>query len=261
MAKQNTRQHHILEMLAREGEVSVEDLASRLDVSVMTVRRDLSVLSRAGSLSRTHGGAMLSRAGTVEFSFHEKGNQCAEAKQAVAQAVARLVKPGMAISLDTGTTTLQVARAITEIEGLTVLTTSLAIASALYVHENIRLVLLGGTVRKGSPDLSGPLTEENLRHFRVDLAVLGADAACSDGVFTNDINVARVSGIMIEAAGKAVLAVDSSKFTQHAFVKYADWNGFAMVVTNDDLVQETRHWLKETGVDVDYVPRKVVPEV
>jgi DeoR/GlpR family transcriptional regulator of sugar metabolism len=248
----NTRQTTILDLLASQGEVGVQDLAQRLDVSVMTVRRDLTQLKRDGHLTRTHGGAVLSHAGVIEFAFLEQSKVRAAEKAAIAKAVAAMVRPGMTVTLDTGTTTLEVARAFAGIRPLTVLTSSLAIASALYAHDHIELVLLGGTTRKGSPDLSGWLTEENLKRFRVDLAVLGADGADADGAYTTGVSVARVSQAMIAGAKSTVLALDHTKLGKAAFVRFAEWGDFGHVVTDAGAPGAAREWLGKAVKQVTY---------
>lgn len=249
----NTRQAEILERLSRAGEVTVGALSERFDVSPMTIRRDLAQLERRGRLVRTHGGAVLSRTGVIEFAFQGKARTHAAEKRAIAREIAARIEPGMAVTLDTGTTTLEVARAIAGTAPLTVLTSSLAIASVLYAREGIELVLLGGVARKGSPDLSGPLTEENLRRFRAHVAVLGADGAGREGVYTTDVGVSRVSRAMIEGADRVLLAVDSSKFETTAFVRYADWSEVDDVVTDAGLRPETRRWLTRAGPRVTAV--------
>ena len=191
-----------------EAEQSVGVLAHRFGVTPMTIRRDLDALERQGMVLRTHGGAVLARPGIVEFRFAERRRTHASQKQAIARAVAGIVRPGMKITLDTGTTTLEVARAIAGVPEITVLTTSLAIASVLYACEHIELVLMGGTVRKNDPDLSGVLTEQNLRCFHVDLAVLGADAVSAEGVYTTDMGIARGSQAMMVGAQRKVLVAD-----------------------------------------------------
>lgn len=250
--KKNMRHSAILKMVALDDEVSVEALAERFGVSVMTIRRDLAHLSRMGKLSRTHGGAVLTRAGVVEFSFQEKENHMALQKRAIAREIVGMVQPGMAISLDTGTTTLEVARAIGAIGRITVLTTSLAIASVLHTNENIELVLLGGTVRKNSPDLSGPLTEENLKRFHVHLAVLGTDAVTSAGAFTTDVGISRITRAMVENADTVVLAVDSSKFMQTAFVRCVPLSEINRLVTDNGCAEEVRAWLEDAVDEVVY---------
>lgn len=240
----NARQEQIRRLIAQTGSATVSGIARRFGVSPMTVRRDLACLESLGAIARTHGGAMLARAGIIEFRFAERDRRNAEAKAAIAAAVAEMVRPGMSISLDTGTTTLAVARALARVGDIRILTSSLAIASALYANDGIQLVLLGGTVRKGNPDLTGPLTEDNLGRFRVDLAVLGADALKPDGLFANDMGVARLCMRMIERAKRVVVAADSSKFTATAFCKYAEWPAIDALVTAPEPPAEARGWLE-----------------
>jgi DeoR/GlpR family transcriptional regulator of sugar metabolism len=151
---------------------------------------------------------------------------------------------GMSVCLDTGTTTLEVARCLAGISGLKVVTTSLSIASVLYAHENIELILLGGNVRKSGPDLSGPLTEDNLKRFSVNMAILGSDAVGKDATYTTHEEVARLSQAMVESAGETILVVDSSKFQKTAFVKCLDLSVLDRVVTDSRCPAEVREWLE-----------------
>lgn len=244
----------ILERLAQNGAVSTVDLAEEFGVNIVTIRRDLATLASEGSLHRTRGGAAASRVGRVEFAFEQDRRTNLNEKRAISETVAASIHSGMSISLDTGTTTLEIARHIARTPDLKVLTSSLAVASTLYPHENIELVLLGGQARKGSPDLCGMLTEENLLRFRVDLAVLGADAVTSEGLYTTDIGVARVSQAMLGSAGSAVLAIDSSKFERTAFVRFAGWDSITRVVTDNGVPPGSRDWLAERATSVTYVP-------
>lgn len=248
----NVRQGKIIELLRQNGEVSVQDLAERLDVTTMTIRRDLDTLEQKGELVRTHGGAVLTKAGIIEFAFKRKGEKNAEEKRLVAEEAANFIRPGMTVALDTGTTCLEVAKAISGTENLTVLTSSLAIGSALYAADHIDLVLLGGKARRGSPDLTGWLTEENLRHFRVDIAVLGADGVSRDGVYTRDESVARVSKAMIACAGSALLVIDHTKFRRPAFIEYAEWKDFDHIVTDAGVSAKDRKWLSRVATEVNY---------
>jgi len=180
----NSRRLQIVELLRRRQELSVQELASTLGVTPMTIRRDFESLERLQYLVRTHGGAHASRPGLAAFAFEERRQSRSSAKEAIARLAAEQVKPGMTLSIDTGTTTLEVARAIAGVSKLKVLTWSLPIAAALYARHNVDLVLLGGNVGISSPDLSGPLTEDNLRQFRTRLAILGTDAADASGLYT-----------------------------------------------------------------------------
>ena len=249
MSKQR-RHDEILALLGSDGEHTVEALAERFGVSTMTVRRDLGDLAAAGRVQRTHGGAALSRTGIAQFRFVRRNEQRVAEKQAVARAAAARVRPGMSVLIDTGTTALEVARELRHIDGLRVLTISLPVAAELHDMPGLELVLLGGVVRRGEPDLTGSLTERNLAEFRVDLAILGADAAEPGGIFTDDLAVGRVSQAMVRSAQTSLLVVDHSKFARHAFAKYADWEQFDLVITDTGLPAATREWLSQTGPEL-----------
>jgi len=244
------RREKILERLSRQKEVSVQDLAHRFRVTPTTIRRDLDALEREGRLTRTHGGALLSRPSVIAFEFLERNQAHLAEKQAIAREVASTIEPGMTLTLDTGTTTLEVARAVAGIPDLRVLTSSLAIASVLHAHDNIELVLLGGNARKNSPDLSGPLTEENLLRFRTQIAILGADAADRKGLYTTDLGISRVSKAMIAGSERTLLVLDSSKFARSAFVRFAGWGEVDRVVTDSGIGKGDLRWLRRSVSDV-----------
>jgi DeoR/GlpR family transcriptional regulator of sugar metabolism len=253
-ATPSRRSQHILDLLRARGEVAVTDLAERFGVTPMTIRRDLTTLESEGRVTRTHGGAILAAPSVARFDFTERHQRRVPEKKAIARAAATRVRPGMTVILDTGTTTLELAAELGRIGGLRVLTSSLAIASALFAHENLELILLGGTVNRGSPDLSGPLTEENLAAFRADVAFIGADAVDQAGLYTRSQEIARVTRAMIPAADTAWLVADSSKFGRTAFVRFAEWADVAGAVVDDGLPPEHRRWLREAVRDLTTVP-------
>jgi DeoR/GlpR family transcriptional regulator of sugar metabolism len=248
------RHQQILELLQQQREVSVQALAVQFDVSPITIRRDLDTLEREGALTRTHGGAVVSSSSVIAFAFRERARDCTAEKVAIAQYVATVVQPGMTLVLDTGTTTLEVARALVGVPRLRVLTSSLAIASALHACANIDLVLLGGNARHHSPDLSGPLTEDNLLQFQTEMAIVGADAVGREGLYTSDLGIARISRAMITCARETWLVADNSKFTRRSFVKFADWSAINHLVTDERLAAADREWLSETPCRVHLAP-------
>jgi DeoR family fructose operon transcriptional repressor len=250
----NARQHAIIALLRQHGEVSVTDLTGRFEVTPMTVRRDLDLLAEQGYLTRTHGGGLFSQQAKIEFAFREKQEMNPAEKRAIAKAAAAIVEPGMTVVIDTGTTTLEVARAVAGVEALKVVTSSLAIAAALYARDNIDLILLGGNARKNSPDLTGPLTEDNLNQLRVQVAILGVDAVDWNGLYTSELAVARVSKAMVRAAERAVVVADSSKFKRRAFVRFAGWDQIDTVITDDRLPSADRQWFKKVKTRAVIVP-------
>jgi len=250
--KMNVRHEQIVNALGEHREASVQVLADSFGVSVMTIRRDLMLLEQAGRLTRTHGGAVLSKVGIVEFAFDRKARKYAAEKHAIAQEVASLVQPGMSISLDSGTTTLEVAKAIAGVESLTVLTSSLAIASVLYTHENINLMLLGGQARTGSPDLTGWLTEENARQFHVDLAIVGADGVNRHGAFTTAVDVTKVCQAILAGGETTILVVDHGKFDKPSFARFATLREIDHIITDSGVSRATRTWLTKHANQMTY---------
>ena len=168
----------------------------------------------------------------------------------------KLIQPGSTVALDNGTTALAVAEELTkEFAGntLTILTCSLAIASVLYAHDNIDLVLLGGTPRKGSPDLVGWLTEENLRRFHVDYAVVGADGITQDGAYTGVIELTRICQALLKSGRNTILAADHSKIGRSSFSRYATLKQIDYLVTDNQVREKDRVWLEHSIRTVTYV--------
>lgn len=251
MAKLNARCNMIMDMLGRNGEVTVSELSEHFKVTNMTIRRDLELLESREMLARTHGGAVLTRPAVVEFAFAERSRTSMAQKRAIGKACAAYVKPGMRIVFDTGTTTLEVAKAVAQVPDLTVVTSSLPVAATLYHQETIDVILLGGTVRKRDPNLSGPLTEDNLKRFRADLAILGADAISEDGLFTTDLEVANVSRCMIEAAAESIVVADAEKLRRSSFVRIAGWADVGRLIIDSGITTAEYKRLQDVVRNVD----------
>jgi DeoR/GlpR family transcriptional regulator of sugar metabolism len=250
----SVRTERIAAMLGGRDGISVAELAETFDVTAMTIRRDLDALAREGRVTRTHGGAILAAPGAATFEFEGRRLSHPAEKRVIARAAAELIEPGMTVILDTGTTTLEVARLLGGIPDLTVVTSSLAIASALFAVPGIELTLLGGTVNRNSPDLSGALTIENLKAFHVDMALVGADGADRDGYSTSSMSIAQVSRAIIGSADRRILLADSSKFGTPAFVRIAKWDALDHVVVDDQLAARHRRWVKKAVKDLILTP-------
>lgn len=247
----DTRREQIVTLLEREGEQNVDALAERFDVSSMTIRRDLDGLASEGKVLRTHGGARPAARISFEFRFLERAGAQADQKQAIAEKAASLVEPGQVVMLDSGTTTLAIARQLKTISKLTVITTSLPIASELFGLDHIDLILLGGILRKDAPDLIGPITDQNLDMLRADVAFIGADAVDLDGALYNaSAELGRVLGRMAEASAKAYAVADSSKIEQQDLMRFARVQDWAGLITDAKLNAKHQGTLKKVGVHI-----------
>ncbi len=244
------RQRKIMELLS-SGSVSVQTLARKLRVSEISIRRDLAGLERQGKLLRVYGGAVPNERVAYEFSFNEKESLNHEAKEAIARAAARLVQPGAAVFLDTGTTTLAVARALRAVRPSIIVTINLCIASEYVGQREVRVLVPGGEVGALSPDLYGEWTLETLSNVNVDVAFLGCDSVDpANGFYAADTRSASVSRLMLKRSNRAYLVADSSKFGHKSICRIAPVGALKGVIADKALPARYRNALKKTGVDV-----------
>lgn len=213
-----SRRNRITELLQDNPEVNISELAALFGTSQMTIRRDLDRLAEQGLVRRTHGGATTAERMEFLFDFAERRRRNQKAKQAIAARAVQFIQPGMRIILDTGTTTLELAYLIKQMRDLTVITPSLAVASVLQFSTGIQTILLGGVIRKGSPDLTGVITEKVLEMVTVDIVFQGADGIGLNGELYNaDMHIAQVDAKMRQRAQRTYILCDSSKIGKREF--------------------------------------------
>jgi DeoR/GlpR family transcriptional regulator of sugar metabolism len=211
------RQVKIRDRFAAQPGVSIAKLAREFGVSGMTIRRDLAALEGKSHIQRTHGGAVLTERMMLEFDYRDRRGRNQRIKCAIAAAARQRVRPGQRLILDTGTTTLELAALLKDGENLTVITPSLAVASELQHAAGVEVILLGGIIRRGSPDLTGPVTEHCLELFAADIAFQGADAIGADGsIYNSDLRLARVDKLMRRVANKCCVLADHTKIGRTA---------------------------------------------
>lgn len=248
-ASPEARRDAIFAEIGARGECGVDDLAALFDVSTMTIRRDLQELANMGRVVRTHGGAAPASRVSFEFHFLERARQARAEKSAIADKAITFVEDGMSVMLDSGTTTLDIARRLRRKRDLTVITTSLPIASELFGVDNIRLLLLGGFLQHDSPDLSGALTENNLESLHADIAFVGADGIDSDGnIYNRSPALGRMIGKMADASEDVYAVADHNKLDRRALVRFGDLRDFTGLITDSGGAAFARK-LKRAGVN------------
>ncbi len=246
-----TRHARIMDHLTAQGEAQVAELSALLGVSDMTIRRDLDALALSGKVIRTHGGAALSGRVVFDFQFLERTHEHETAKQQIAETAASRVQDGQSVLLDSGTTTLAVAHALKSKKRLTVITTSLPIASELQNCEHIDLILLGGALRREAPDLIGPITESNLEQLKADIAFIGADAVDGNGqAYNHSMAVARMLARMASSAREVYVVADSTKVGQTALARIGSLKGWNGLITDRGLTAPQVSSLKKAGCTV-----------
>jgi DeoR/GlpR family transcriptional regulator of sugar metabolism len=250
------RQEKIRRLLAEQGRLTVQKLASRLRVASMTIRRDLTELEAAGVLTRTHGGCVLHSPFVSEMSFPFKQRLRQAQKTAIALATVRLLKRGQALYLDTGTTALQVARALPPELELRVFTNNLRVALELLGRRGMRVVVYGGVLSGRSPDLAGEIALAQLRQFRVDVAIVGGDALdVARGEFYGaDTETAMVSRVAQQQADRVLVVMDSSKIGKRGLAVAGRLAAGTTLITDDEIDRASRAALRATGATVVFAP-------
>jgi DeoR family fructose operon transcriptional repressor len=247
----NIRQSQILELIEKHERVSIASIRDAFSVSEMTVRRDLAYLEENGYVARIHGGVIAGRRLFFASSFSHRTKEHVEEKRKIAQVAVSLIEPGENIILDTGTTTLYIAEVLVKL-GLviTVGTTSLAVANTLF-NSNMDVLIFGGFLRRGIPDLFGPLTERNLQEFHAHKLFMGCDGlSASEGFFTSDLHISKIEESMVTIADRVIVVTDSSKFGKKSFVRYADAKSVHTLVTDSMVSEEHIRDFKREGVEV-----------
>jgi DeoR family transcriptional regulator, aga operon transcriptional repressor len=245
------RRRKIVELVQRDGRVFVTDLARRFRTSLITIRKDLESLHQEGRLHRAHGGALpVDGAAQRDPSLHEKERLHRKEKLRIAQAAARLVQAGQVIILDSGTTTTAVARAVKNTPNLTVVTNAVNIAAEL-AGTDVEVLLTGGTLRKNSFSLVGPLAEDSLRKITADLLFLAVDGFDVDyGLTTPNLLEAKVNRVMMESAKATVVVCDSSKFGRRSLSLIASTRAVHHAITDKGISPKDLRALRKAGVKV-----------
>lgn len=214
----NERQARIRDILFDRGELSVNELTSKLGASLATVRRDLKELEEAGIVVRMHGSARIAAEAQAEVAFSAREQQNLEAKRALASAAAEHVREGSTIFLDAGTTILQLARKIKHAKfPITIFTNGMIVAQELADAEHVTLCVLGGRMRAQNMSMVGPLAEAMLESLYFDQLFLGASAISEDGWITSyDADESRANLQMSNRARQTFVLADASKFADRA---------------------------------------------
>ncbi len=252
--KINERQETILDLLNENRVVGVKELAKHFNVSEMTIRRDLDYLEQNNKLTRTHGGGIRTNSFSFDLFMEDKLNLNRDAKNAIARKAVEFIKPHNMILLDVGTTILQMADYIKEIEGLTIATTSLAVASKLFLSQIAQLIMVGGYIKAWSPELFGFLTEQNIRGLHFDIVFLGANGIHpQEGLFCSDINAYNVIQEMITSGDQVIVLADSSKIGKKSLMKYGDFSDIDILITDSshpELLESIKDKIETIVVDI-----------
>ncbi|MCF8484036.1 MAG: DeoR/GlpR family DNA-binding transcription regulator [Rhodobacteraceae bacterium] len=242
----NIRQTEILEIARLEGRVVVEDLAQRFDVTLQTIRRDLTELAEAGHLDRVHGGAV-PRTGVSNIGYEARRRMNEVAKTTIAKACAANIPDNSSMILNLGTTTEAVARELIHHRNITVVTNNMNVANILVANPGCEIMVAGGALRRSDGGLVGELTTQFIEQFKVDFAIIGTSALDRDGDLLDfDLAEVRVSRAIIRQARQCFLVTDNTKLGRSAPARIASLSELDAVFTDvalpGNLMQACESW-------------------
>lgn len=246
------RRAMILRKLETQPEVVVTELSREMQVSEVTIRKDLTILQSRNLLIRTRGGAMRRPVTnqTADTKISRKRLFNFREKERIGERAARLIKEGDFIMLDSGTTTMEIAKNLDRFQNLNILTNALNIATELLKYERFNVIILGGNVRTNSHSTIGPLALNVLRNFTGFKLFLGVDSfSLDEGISTPNLEEALLNQLMIQQAAQVIAVFDSSKFNKHSFVHIANLNELDTIITDRGIPQGMPSALKRAGIE------------
>ena len=254
LSSMSERHVAILEILQEQGSVSVSELSEKLNVSEVTIRKDLTALEASNKLYRTHGRAIPISPYIGDRHINEKEKQSVSEKRAIAKKAASLVVENDSILIASGTTILYAAKEMTNFKNLTAITASVSVSSLLSQNKHIDVVQLGGIVRESSVSVVGSFAESMLGYFNCSKLFMGADGVDLEfGVTTTNMMEANLNRMMMDASQKTVLLVDSSKFGKRGFSKICNLDKIDQIITDDKVPQHYVNALDDMGIEVTIV--------
>ncbi|SFA83215.1 transcriptional regulator, DeoR family [Rhizobium sp. NFR07] len=246
--KREERQQGIINLLVESRTVDLDDLAERFAVSKMTVHRDLDELEQAGVLRKVRGGATIDAGTQFESDFRIRERQDHGAKQAITQAAAELVEPGMTVMVNDGSMAAVLGEALIGKRPLTVITNNAAVIERLKGENGITLIALGGVYSAKFNAFFGVVTEETLARLRADIAFISTPGVAAGHAYHMDDNVVRTKRAMMASSTRNCLLVNHERIGQTALHVLAGLNEFDAVITDQQPDPTALAEIEETGV-------------
>jgi DeoR family transcriptional regulator of aga operon len=247
------RRRRITEMLEAQERVTVEELVARFDVSAVTIRGDLDALAKSGAVIRSHGGALKRIEEPEDIPITVKETLHHAEKVRIGHAAAHMIKDGETIMLDSGSTTMEIARQVKflKLKSLNVITNALNVAMELASLPHVKLIMIGGILRQMSYSLAGPHAEQTLRALYADRLFLGVDGLDPEiGLMTPDVLEAQLNAVMIQVSREVVVVADHTKFQRRSLSVIARIDAVHKVITDAALAPEIVTAVRARNVDV-----------
>jgi len=250
------RKEKIVKLVNERRKVLVPDLIEYFKMSPATIRNDLRDLEAAGLIKRTHGGAIPSDSVRVGFELDNtrKNVKQQQEKEAIARRAAEMVEDGDIIILDTGTTTLEMAKQLKDKKNVTVIVNDIEIAACLEQFDGVSVVVIGGTLRKKFHCTVGPFAVKLLSELNVDKVFIATNGfSVEKGCTTPDINQAEIKKVMVQITTQVIVLCDSSKIGKNSFVQFVPPTQIDTLITDNKANPDFIKDVTELGIDVHVV--------
>ncbi len=243
------RRAGILELIEATGQVKVNELSKLFKVSEVTIRNDLSQLEQKGLLIRARGGAIRAQGVGVDYALNIKAKKHFEEKRAIGKKASKFIQDGDTIILDSGTTTMEIAKNLNQFNELTIITNALNIARQLVDYPNFKVIVPGGILRPKALSMVGPTAETAIRNYYCDKLFLGVDGIDAQyGISTPNVEEAHLNRIMIELSNEVFVVTDSSKFNRRSLAFIASMDKVHTVITDRGIPPEEKEKLENIGI-------------
>ena len=243
------RQKQIEDYLKEVEFASLDELSEKLDVSLSTIRRDLTFLESKGQIRRTHGGARLMDQRRDEYIFTARQQIERASKDRIGAVCADLVSPGENLFMDGGSTVFSVARHLEE-KMPHIVTNSLSVANHFASHKEIEVVVSGGIIYPRLQVLVGSLATNAFKNLNADIAIMGGGGATEEGIMNSHMLLIETQHAMIASAQKVVFCLDHSKIGRRSFSPLCGWDKIDVLITNTEAPEDLLKQIEKQGVEI-----------
>jgi DeoR family transcriptional regulator of aga operon len=250
--KNITERHQlILQELKKTGSVGIQQLSDLMQVSGVTIRKDLKLLEDKNLLFRTHGGGSINNPYAIERPINEKEFINSEEKQRIAKEALKLIRQNDSIMIGSGTTVFELARCLHPTKQITVITPAVKVTLELSNRPHVEVLQLGGLIRQNSSSVAGSYAEYILENISCSVLFIGVDGIDFDfGLSISNLTEAGLNQKMINTAQSVAVLADHTKFGKRGIGKICDLDQIQYIITDSGVSRDTVKSLEDRGVKV-----------